>query len=65
MIEPTETKSKETLDAFITAMIGIAELAESDPKAFAEFPAATPVSRLDEILAARKPDLASLPRQES
>jgi len=65
MIEPTETESKETLDAFIAAMIGIAELAESDPEAFAEFPATTPVSRLDEVLAARKPDLASLPQQES
>jgi glycine dehydrogenase subunit 2 len=65
MIEPTETESKETLDAFIAAMIGIAELAESDPEAFAEFPATTPVSRLDEVLAARKPDTASLPQQES
>ena len=60
MIEPTETESKETLDAFIAAMIELAELAERDPEAVTSCPKTTPVGRLDEVLAARKPDLASL-----
>ncbi len=60
MVEPTETESKETLDDFIAAMIELAELAETDPDAFAAMPVTTPVSRLDEVQAARKPDLASL-----
>lgn len=60
MIEPTETESKETLDMFIEAMIDIAKLAEENPQAFKEFPKTTPVTRLDEVKAAREPDLASL-----
>jgi glycine dehydrogenase subunit 2 len=60
MIEPTETESKETLDAFIDAMIEIADLAETDPASLQQCPTTTPVSRLDDTLAARKPDLASL-----
>jgi glycine dehydrogenase subunit 2 len=60
MIEPTETESKETLDAFVAAMLEIAELAQSDPEAVTSCPKTTPVSRLDEVLAARRPDLASL-----
>ena len=61
MIEPTETESKETLDAFIDAMIEIADLAEADPASLQQCPTTTPVSRLDDTLAARKPDLAALP----
>ena len=61
MIEPTETESKETLDAFIAAMIEIAQLAETNPEAITSAPVTTPVGRLDDTLAARKPDLASLP----
>ena len=60
MIEPTETESKEVLDAFIAAMIEIAELVESRPDEITGCPRTTPVGRLDEALAARKPDLASL-----
>jgi len=60
MIEPTETESKETLDAFIDAMIAVARLAESDPAAVKACPKTTPVGRLDEVAAARKPILASL-----
>jgi glycine dehydrogenase subunit 2 len=60
MIEPTETESKETLDAFIAAMIEIAELAKTNPEAITSAPKTTPVSRLDDTLAARKPDLARL-----
>ncbi len=61
MIEPTETESKETLDGFIDTMIELAKLAESDPAAFAPCPTKTPVTRLDETLAARKPQVADLP----
>ncbi len=60
MIEPTETESKETLDAFAEAMIEIARLAESDPEAVTGCPRTTPVGRLDEVRAARQPDLAAL-----
>ena len=60
MIEPTETESKETLDKFIAAMAEIAGLAEQDPDAITSCPKTTPVGRLDEVAAARKPDLASL-----
>ena len=60
MIEPTETESVQTLDAFIDAMIEIADLAERDPEAITSCPKTTPVSRLDEVKAARQPDLASL-----
>jgi glycine dehydrogenase subunit 2 len=61
MIEPTETESKETLDAFIAAMLEIADLAEKDPQAVLRCPLTTPVAKLDETSAARNPDLASLP----
>ncbi len=60
MIEPTETESKETIDEFIEVMIELAKLAESDPGLFAEAPVTTPVSRMDEATAARKPNVASL-----
>ncbi|MCK4299286.1 MAG: aminomethyl-transferring glycine dehydrogenase subunit GcvPB [Planctomycetes bacterium] len=60
MIEPTETESKETLDAFVQAMVELAQLARTDPAAFQAMPHSTPVSRPDETLANRKPDLASL-----
>ncbi len=60
MIEPTETESKETLDAFADAAIELAQLARTDPEAFEAMPANTPVSRPDEVLANRKPDVAFL-----
>ena len=60
MIEPTETESKESLDAFIQAMIQIARLARSDPAELTSCPRTTVVSRLDEARAARQPDLACL-----
>jgi glycine dehydrogenase subunit 2 len=53
MIEPTETESKATMDAFIEVMIEAAELAETDPAAFAALPTTMPVTRLDETRAAR------------
>ncbi|MDX8364264.1 aminomethyl-transferring glycine dehydrogenase subunit GcvPB [Cytobacillus sp. IB215665] len=57
MIEPTETESKETLDAFIEAMIQIANEAEENPEIVQEAPHTTVVKRLDETIAARKPIL--------
>lgn len=60
MIEPTETESKETMDAFIEAMIQIAELAESEPQMIKAAPITTPVGRLDETAAAKNPNIALL-----
>jgi glycine dehydrogenase subunit 2 len=57
MIEPTETESKETLDAFVEAMQKIAKEAEENPEILHTAPHHTPVRRLDEATAARKPDL--------
>ncbi|MBS4173443.1 aminomethyl-transferring glycine dehydrogenase subunit GcvPB [Bacillus sp. FJAT-49736] len=57
MIEPTETESKETLDAFIDAMIQIAKEAEENPEIVQEAPHNTVIKRLDETQAARKPIL--------
>ena len=54
MIEPTETESPETLDAFIDAMISIAHEAKENPSMVKSAPHTTPVGRLDETLAARK-----------
>ncbi|MFP4236412.1 MAG: aminomethyl-transferring glycine dehydrogenase subunit GcvPB [Desulfonatronovibrio sp.] len=53
MIEPTETESKETLDIFIDDMLDILMKIESDPGEITRSPVNTPVSRLDEVLAAR------------
>ncbi|GEL03759.1 aminomethyl-transferring glycine dehydrogenase subunit GcvPB [Rummeliibacillus sp. G93] len=57
MIEPTETESKETLDAFCDAMIQIAKEAEETPEVVQEAPHTTVISRLDETRAARHPVL--------
>ncbi len=54
MIEPTETESKDTLDAFIAAMKQILKEAEEDPALLENAPHTTPVLRLDEVLAARQ-----------
>jgi glycine dehydrogenase subunit 2 len=62
MIEPTETESKETLDAFCDAMIQIAREAESSPQPIHDAPLTTPVRRLDQTKAAREPDLRWKPR---
>jgi glycine dehydrogenase subunit 2 len=57
MIEPTETESKQTLEAFADALIKITGEAESDPNLVKGAPYNTPVRRLDEVKAARQPDL--------
>ncbi|EPD53615.1 hypothetical protein HMPREF1210_00438 [Paenisporosarcina sp. HGH0030] len=57
MIEPTETESKETLDAFIDAMIQIAKEVEETPEIVQQAPHTTVIKRLDETKAARTPVL--------
>jgi glycine dehydrogenase subunit 2 len=57
MIEPTESASKEELDAFIDALQAIAEEVERDPQFVLKAPYTTRVTRLDEVAAARKPVL--------
>lgn len=54
MIEPTETESKQTLDAFIDAMLKIAQEAHEEPETLKSAPHITPVGRLDEVKAARE-----------
>ena len=71
MIEPTETETKETLDAFADAMLAIAREAVERPEVLKEAPHHRPVRRLDEVNAARRaivkygfeehPDLAAEP----
>ncbi len=63
MIEPTETESKESLDAFIEAMRQIAREARECPEAFKEAPKTTVVGRLDESRAAREPVLRYKPQK--
>ena len=58
MIEPTESESKQTLDAFVAAMRSILQEAKDDPETLKKRPLTTPVRRLDEVTAARKPNLA-------
>jgi glycine dehydrogenase subunit 2 len=54
MIEPTETESKETLDAFADVMLAIAEEARANPDLLHEAPHKAPVRRLDEVRAAKE-----------
>jgi len=55
MIEPTETEAKETLDAFVDAMLAIAREAAEDPELLKEAPHHRPVRRLDEVRAVKQP----------
>jgi glycine dehydrogenase subunit 2 len=55
MIEPTETESRESLDAFVDAMLRIAEEARTRPELLREAPHSAPVGRMDEVRAAREP----------
>lgn len=57
MIEPTETETQGTLDAFIEVMKKIAEEAENSPEVVQGAPYSTPVARVDDVLAARKPNV--------
>lgn len=55
MIEPTETESKETLDAFADTLLAISQ---ESPELLHEAPHSTPISRPDEVRAARQPRMA-------
>jgi glycine dehydrogenase subunit 2 len=57
MFEPTETESKTALDEFAAAMLKIAREAKETPEIFKNAPYTAPVSRPDEVAAARKPVL--------
>ncbi|MCI0811501.1 MAG: aminomethyl-transferring glycine dehydrogenase subunit GcvPB [Chloroflexi bacterium] len=57
MIEPTESETKETIDAFIQALIDIDREVTENPELVNSAPHTTPVARLDEAKAARQPDL--------
>jgi glycine dehydrogenase subunit 2 len=54
MIEPTETESQETLDAFAEALLRIAEEATQEPSLLKDAPHITPIGRLDEVKAAKE-----------
>lgn len=56
MIEPTETESKKTMDEFIQVMIEIDDLSKKNPSLFKDLPKTTPVTRPDEVKAARDLD---------
>ena len=58
LIEPTETESKQELDAFVEAMIAIREEAQTDPAKLKGAPYTLPVRRLDDVRAAKQLDLA-------
>jgi glycine dehydrogenase subunit 2 len=55
MIEPTESEAKETLDAFVDAMLAIVQEAADDPQLLHDAPHDRPVRRLDEVRAAKRP----------
>jgi glycine dehydrogenase subunit 2 len=61
LIEPTETESKEVLDAFVTAMSQIQKEAEQEPGRVTSAPHTMPVRRLDDVRAARQLDLTWKP----
>ncbi len=63
MIEPTETESRQELDAFIEAMRRIARESEEDPDLVRTAPHTTRIGRIDEAAAARKPILRWLPAE--
>jgi glycine dehydrogenase subunit 2 len=65
MIEPTETETPETLDAFAAAMLAIAQETKENPEVVKTAPHSTPVRRLDEAKAARKPVLRWAPGQDA
>lgn len=57
MIEPTESEQKEKLDEFVDTMIEIAKIAKDNPEEILSAPHTTPVKKIDEVTAARHPDL--------
>jgi glycine dehydrogenase subunit 2 len=66
MIEPTETESRDELDAFVAAMLAVAQEAEQNPELVKSAPHKARIRRVDEAAAARKPILrwtATRPKQ--
>jgi glycine dehydrogenase subunit 2 len=61
MIEPTETESKEALDLFASALLSIAQELQEKPDIVKTSPHTTPVGKLNEVVAARKPNLRWAP----
>ena len=61
LIEPTETESKETLDAFVSAMAQILSEASQEPERVTSAPHTMPVRRLDDVRAAKQLDLTWKP----
>lgn len=57
LVEPTETESKQELDAFVDAMIAVRAEAREDADFVKQAPYSTPVRRLDDVKAARELDL--------
>lgn len=57
MIEPTESEQKEKLDEFVDTMVEIAKMAKDNPEEILSAPHTTPVKKIDEVTAARHPDL--------
>ena len=57
MIEPTENESKETIDGFISVMHQIAKEARETPDVVKTAPHTTPITRVDDVLAAKHPIL--------
>ena len=57
MIEPTESENKEVLDEFVDTMIKIANECKTNPQNVLDAPHTTPVKKIDEVTAARHPDL--------
>lgn len=57
MIEPTESENKQKLDEFVDTMIKIANTAKTNPEEILSAPHTTPVKKIDEVQAARHPDL--------
>jgi glycine dehydrogenase subunit 2 len=64
MIEPTETETKETLDRFADSIRAILDEAREDPEIARNAPYGTPVRRLDEGAAARRPVVRQRPPSE-
>jgi glycine dehydrogenase subunit 2 len=64
MIEPTETESKETLDRFVLALKKITTEIHEDAEIVKKAPLSTPVGRLDEVTAARRPNLRWRPSSQ-
>jgi glycine dehydrogenase subunit 2 len=65
LIEPTETESKDTLDAFVTAMEQILSEATQEPEHVTTAPHTMPVRRLDDVRAAKQLDLTWKPTAQS